>query len=163
MNETSESHVRGWHLAPELPVHVFEVLRKPGRAINPVSVVATVNADGTPHTAPFGSLRALSPSRLRMICFQYHHTYTNLLRDGRTSISVLAPPDIAVSIRGFARMVKAKMEMDINYAIFEIKVDQVKNDMVKTMMIETSITASAHYEYKEWFDQVLAELEEDEL
>ena len=163
MSEKNETHVRGWHLANELPEHVYDVLRKPERAINPVSVVATVNTDGTPHTAPFGSLRALNPNRLRMICFQYHHTYSNLLRDGRISISVLAPPDIAVSIRGFARMVKAKMDLDVNYAIFEIKVDRVKNDMVKTLMIETPITVSPHYEYKDWFDQALAELEKEDL
>ena len=160
MSENQEENVRGWHLLPELPPDVFNVLRKPGRTINPVSVVATVNEDGTPHTAPFGSLRASSPSRLRMICFHFHHTYNNLLRDGRISVSVLAPPNIAVSISGVASLVKSEMAADINYAIFEIAVDEVKNDMVKTLMIETPITISPHYEYKAWFDEVLEELEQ---
>jgi hypothetical protein len=159
MSENTETHVRGWHLSKELPEEVYEVLRKADRAITPVSVVATVNEDGTPHTAPFGSLRAISPTRLRIICFQYHHTFSNLLRDGLISASVLAPPDIAVSIRGQAKLIRSKMKTDVNYAIFEIEIEQVKNDMVKTLMIDTPITVSPHFEYQDWFDHALQELE----
>ena len=160
MSEKPEMHSRGWHLAPELPVEVFTILRKPDRKITPVAVIATVNEDGTPHTAPFGSLRAITPNKLRMICFHYHHTYSNLLRDGRICASVLAPPDIAVSIQGSAQLIRSAMISDINYAIFEIDIEQVKNDMVKTLMIDTPITVTPHYEYQDWFDDALEELED---
>jgi len=43
-----------WRRGPELPTDVFGVLHKPNRAINPISIVATVDRDGTPRTAPPG-------------------------------------------------------------------------------------------------------------
>ena len=49
---------RCWLTSSELPHEVFEVLHKPNRALNPVAIMATVDPDGTPRTAPFGSLRA---------------------------------------------------------------------------------------------------------
>ena len=45
---------------PELPADVFGGLHKPNRAVNPISIVATVDRDGMPRTAPVGSL-VLSP------------------------------------------------------------------------------------------------------
>ncbi|HUT15040.1 MAG TPA: hypothetical protein VMY98_02210 [Anaerolineae bacterium] len=61
-----------WRRASEVPPEVFEVLRKPDRAINPVTIVATVGQDGAPRTAPFGSVRAVTPRLLRMISLRYH-------------------------------------------------------------------------------------------
>jgi hypothetical protein len=98
-----------WRRAPELPPDVFEVLHKPDRAINPVTIVATVDADGAPRTAPFGSLRAVTPRLLRLVCNRTHDTYGNMRRDGWASVALLAPPNIAVSTRGRARVVKEEM------------------------------------------------------
>ena len=56
-----------WSRASELPTDIFAVLHKPGRAIapgtaiTPIAIVATVDSDGKPRTAPFGSLRAITP------------------------------------------------------------------------------------------------------
>jgi hypothetical protein len=159
MKKGKGSSSRDWHTASELPEAVFEAMRKPEHAMSPIAVVATVNADGSPHTAPFASLRAVTPKMLRMICFRYHHTFTNLVRDERLMVSFLAPPDIAVSIKGHALLTVPHMEADKNYAIFEIQVDEVKNDMVKTVVIDSPLTASPRYEYEEWFDTALRELE----
>lgn len=129
--EAEESQVRRrWRRATELPPEVFEVLRKPNRVINPVTIVATVDADGTPHATPFGSMRAVTPRLLRMISLHYHDTYANLCRDGRVMVALVAPPNIAVSIRGRARVVRERMNTDERSAILEIDVEEVKNDMV---------------------------------
>jgi len=154
-----ENSVRYWHTANALPDEVFSLMRKANRAISPIAVVATVNADGTPHTAPFASLRAVTPTLLRMICFRYHHTFSNLNRNENLMVSFLAPPTTAVSIRGRAEMIKENMDADENYAIFNIHVDEVKNDMVKTVVIESPVTISARFEYKDWFEKALEELE----
>ena len=74
-----------WRTASELPPYVFEALHKPGTAINPVAIVATVDPDGAPRTAPFGSIRAVTPQMLRMLSLRYHDTYANLCRDGQAS------------------------------------------------------------------------------
>lgn len=155
-----ESQVRNrWRRAPELPPEVFEVLRKPNRGINPVTIVATVDPDGVPHTAPFGSMRAVTPRLLRMISLHYHDTYANLCRDGRVMVALVTPPDIAVSIRGRARVVRERMNIDERSAILEIDVEEVKNDMVAGA-IGSGITYFPCDEHQDWFEAALAEVEE---
>jgi len=139
---------------------VFDAWRKPELALSPVAVVATVEPDGSPHTAPFGSLRAITPRLLRFISLRYHTTFTNLLQDDRVMVSMLAPPDVAVSVRGRARVARQHMHMDENYAIVEIDIEVVKNDMVRSVVIDSPITILANDHYKDWFRTGLSELEE---
>ena len=148
-----------WRRAPELPDYVFSVWRKPGRALNPVAVVATSDADGTPRTAPFGSLRAVTPRLLRLVSMSYHDTYANLCRDGLVSVALLAPPDIAVSVSGRARVVREHMEVNRDSAVLEIDIEEVKNDMAGRIAIESGISISPRGGSREWFDAVLGELE----
>jgi len=159
--EAEESQVRKrWRRAPELPPEVFEALRKPSRAINPVTIVATVGPDGAPHAAPFGSVRAVTPRLLRMISLHYHDTYANLCRDGRVVVALVAPPNIAVSIRGRARVVREQMHASEQSAILEIDVEEVKNDMPRSGTIGSAITFFPLDEYQAWFEAVLAEVED---
>ncbi len=148
-----------WSTADHLPPAVFDLLRKDGRAINPVTIVATVDADGMPHTAPFGSVRAVTPRLLRMLSLRRHDTYANLCRDGRVVVVLVAAPNIAVSIRGRARVCLEEMETHRHSAVFEIDVEQVKNDMVRSGIIETAITFTPLDETRDWFDAVLGEIE----
>jgi hypothetical protein len=151
-----------WRRASELPPEVFAALRKPDSAINPIVIVATVDPDGTPRTAPFGSLRAVTPKLLRLVSSRYHDTYANLCRDGRVTVALLAPPNIAVSIRGQARVVKEQMDSDEHDAVVEIDVEEVKNDMIRTpgSAIESAITLFIPAEHIGWFLAVIGEIEE---
>lgn len=145
----------------ELPKEVFAALHKPNRAISPVAIVATVDPDGTPNTAPFGSLRAITPKLLRFASWRQHNTYKNLCRNERVMVTFLAPPNIAVSIRGNAKVVREEMKADKNYAIVEIAVEEVKYDMVRIVIIENTIMISARGENAaRWFQSVVGELEE---
>ena len=149
-----------WRRAPELPPHVFAVLHKPDRAINPVTIVATVDPDGAPRTAPFGSLRAVTPKLLRLACNHYHDTYANLCRDGRVSVALLAPPDIAVSIRGRTRVVKERMDIGEHSVILEIDVEEVKNDMMRRGVIESAIGFTPPDDLKDYYVGAIAEIED---
>jgi Pyridoxamine 5''-phosphate oxidase. len=112
----------------ELPPDAYAALRADAGVEGPIVIVATVDADGGPHTAPFGSLRALDTRRLRFGCGREHQTYANVIRDGRVVVSVLAPPKVAISIRGRARVVKAQMQILDTDAVIEIAVEEVKDD-----------------------------------
>ena len=159
-SEVDESQVRRrWRRASELPPEVFAVLRKPNRAINPVPIVATVDPDGTPRTAPFGSVRAVTPRLLRMACQHFHDTYANLCRDARVMVALVAPPNIAVSIRGQARVLREQMKIDERSAILEIDIEEVKNDMVAGA-IGSAITFFPRDEHRDWFEAALSEVEE---
>ena len=131
-NDEESQAKKHWRRASELPPDVFAVLRKPDSAINPIAIVATVDPDGAPRAAPFGSLRAVTPGLLRLACNRYHDTYANLCRDGRVAVALLAPPNVAVSIQGRARVVKERMDFDEHYAAVEIDVGEVKSDMIRT-------------------------------
>ena len=148
-----------WHTAAELPGDVFEAWHKPGRAISPVAIVATVDTDGMPRTAPFGSLRAVTPRLLRLCSHHGHNTYINLCRDGRVSVALVAP-DVAVSIRGRARVVRERMEHDESFAALEIDVEEVKNDMVYRAVIDSGITIHAKEKHQSEYDAAMAELED---
>lgn len=144
----------------ELSKEVFAVLHKPNRAVNPVAIVATVDKDGAPHTAPFGSLRAVTPKLLRLVSWRGHSTYTNLCQNGCVMVVVLAPPNIAVSIRGQARVVRERMNTDESHAIVEIDVKEVKNDMIRRVVIESPVTISILDEHLGWVQAVLGEAED---
>lgn len=64
MGETQEAQTKIWTVSKELPREVLEAWHKPGNVISPLSIIATVDADGKPRTAPFGSLRAMTPHLL---------------------------------------------------------------------------------------------------
>ncbi len=148
-----------WRTAPELPKYVFDIWRKPDKSISPIAIVATVDPDGAPRTAPFGSIRAISPRLLRLLTLRYHDTYANFARDGRVMVALLSPPNIAVSVRGHARVVRDPMQADQHYAIVDIDVEQVKNDMARIVIIETGITVTPVDQFEGWFDRVLDEVE----
>ncbi len=147
-----------WATATELPQAVFEVWHKPGNVISPVAVLATVDEDGIPRTAPFGSLRAITPRLLRLCCFQEHISYANMCRDGRVSVVLVSPPDIAVSVRGRARVVKERLDHEPNFAILEIDIEEVKNDMAYRIVIDSAITISAKEQFRTWYDALMSEM-----
>jgi hypothetical protein len=149
-----------WRRAPELPPYVFEVLHKPNRAINPIAIVATVDPDGMPRTAPFGSLRAVTPQLLRLACNRHHDTYVNLCGDGWVSVALLAPPDIAVSIRGRARLVQDRMAIGEHLAVLEIDVQEVKNDMMRRGVIESAVGFEPPGDLKDYYVGAIAEIED---
>jgi uncharacterized pyridoxamine 5'-phosphate oxidase family protein len=126
----------------ELSRKALEVLQQERFGLT--SVVATTDEDGRPHTAPFGSVRALDARRLRFGCGRNHGTYANLRRDPRVTVCVLAPPDVAVSISGRARVVKERMDTLADDVVIEIEVEGVKNDMLTgPVSIESGATYSA--------------------
>jgi hypothetical protein len=158
-NPALEKRLRIWHAEPELPSEVFAAWHKPARAISPVAIVATVDPDGMPRTAPFGSLRAITPRLLRLFAWREHETYANLARDGRVSVALVSP-DVAVSATGRARVVREESHSDDQFAILEIDVQQVKNDMAYRIIIESGIEIVPKARHKPWYDEVMDELDE---
>jgi hypothetical protein len=155
-NHISQEH---WQTSPELPQDVFLVWKKPDRAFNPVAIVATIEPDGTPHTAPFGSLRAVTPQVLRFATWRGHDTYANICSDIEWGVSLLSPPGMAVSVKGRARITREKMKADPNYAVVDVDIDLVKNDVVRRIRLQSAITIYILDQYISWFEAVLGELD----
>jgi uncharacterized pyridoxamine 5'-phosphate oxidase family protein len=161
-NPTKRSKVEAyWNTAPELPNDVFLAWRKSNARLNPCAILATVDPDGKPRTAPFGSVRTVTPQKIKLVCFRHHKTYRNLATNGLVMVALVAPPNIAVSVRGRARVVKEQMEHDDRYAIIEIDIEEVKNDMVFSITIDEPITITPHVKFQDWFRTLITELEEE--
>jgi len=156
-NVVQEKQLRVWQTETELPPDVFQVWHKPNGAISPVAIVATVDSNGSPHTAPFGSLRAISPRLLRLFAWRQHDTYTNLCRDGQVSVALVSP-DVAVSVTGRARVVREHAHHDEQFAILEIDIEAVKNDMAYRVVIKSGFELSPKERHKSWYAAVMAEL-----
>ena len=157
-----EKRLRIWGTETELPPEVFEAWHKPDGAISPVAIVATVDLDGSPRTAPFGSLRAITPSLLRLFSWHEHDPYANLCRDGRVSVALVSP-DVAVSVTGRARVVREQAHHDEQFAILEIDVEEVKNDMAYRVLVEGGIEIVPKERHRPWYSAVMAELADMEL
>ena len=152
-----QKRLRMWMTEPALPAEVFEAWHKPDGAISPVAIVATTDPDGAPRTAPFGSLRAITPRLLRLFSWREHNTYANLCRDGRVSVALVSA-DVAVSVTGRARVVRERAHYDEQFAIVEIDVDEVKNDMIYRVVVESGIEIVPKERHKSWYSAVMAEL-----
>jgi hypothetical protein len=141
-----------WRRSPKLHDDAFRAWHKANGELNPSSVVATVDEDGCPHIAPFGSMRAVTPSLLRFIVHRYHDTLKNLKRDARVMVALISSPDIAVSIKGNARIVEEPFTIDENYALVDIDIDEVKNDMPVQIGIESGVSISPSGPFVAWWE-----------
>ena len=97
---------------------------------------------------------------LRLACNQYHDTYASMCRDGQVSVAVLAPPNIAVSIRGRARVVKEEMETAEHFAIVEIDAEEVKNNMMRRGMIKSAVGFAPLEDLKGYYVGAIAAIED---
>ena len=159
MNSNEVSHILSekqerWRRSPELLADAFKAWHKANGELNPSSVVATVDEDGCPHIAPFGSMRAVTPRLMRFIVHRYHDTLKNLKRDPRVMVAMISDPDVAVSIKGKARVVDEPFSLDTNYALMEIDIEEVKNDMPVKVGIETGISISPSGPFVTWWEDL---------
>ena len=128
------------------------------RRIGSAVVVATVDAHGGPHTAPFGSICFISPRIMRFGCDRKHETYENIKRNGQVVVSLVAPPDIAVSIKGHAKIAKERMELVNTDAVIEVGVEEVKDDLIPESFIVGGILYSAEKHVKDFITKYIDEV-----
>ncbi len=128
------------------------------RRIGSAVVVATVDPDGSPHAAPFGSICYINPLVLRFGCDRKHDTYANIRRNGHVVVSLVAPPDVAVSIKGRARIAKERMDLVNSDAVVEVHVEEVKDDLIPGSFIVSGILYSAEKHVKEFITKYIDEV-----
>jgi hypothetical protein len=83
-----------------------------------------------------------------------------MCRDGAVSVAALAPPNIAVGIRGRARVVKERMEIGEHLAIVEIDIEEVKNDMMRQGAIESGVGFAPPEDLVPYYVGAIAEIED---
>jgi hypothetical protein len=73
---------------------------------------------------------------------------------------VLAPPNIAVSICGQARIVKQQMDIAEHLVAVEIDIEEVKNDMMRRGTIDGSVGFTPPEDLKGFYVGAIAEIED---
>jgi hypothetical protein len=74
-------------------------------------------------------------------------------------IAFISPPDIAVSIRVRAKVVKEQMDLLSTDAVIEMEVGEVKNDMLRGMAFESGVSYRLPESAMKLLDAYVSELE----
>ena len=138
----------------KLSNEVLEIINRQATIV----VVATVDEDGSPRTAPFGWVHAKDDRTLRFSTSRGHDTYENIVRDGRVMICLIEEGNVAISIKGNARVYEEKLSVLEHCAIIEVDITGIKNDVTSVARVISGITCEIDEKYFEMTKSVYTEL-----
>jgi len=93
-----------------------------------IAVAGTVGEDGGPNTAPISLICAKDAKTLLIATLRNTTTTANLRRDGRVSLEIIGADDLVMGIQGVMRLIREPMESSEAMALWEMRVDRVKQD-----------------------------------
>lgn len=134
-----------------------QILRSP---VPPVVIVGTTDPDGSAHAAPFGSCVAVDGRRLRLGCDRDHDTYRNLINNPEVVVSVVASPDVSVTITGQAQVIKETMTVNPDDAIIEIEITDIKDDWMTGVVVKSGIEVEYPGPARDYVERFVAEVTE---
>lgn len=138
----------------ELSQEVIDIINRQATIV----VVATVDEDGSPRTAPFGWVYAKDGRTLRFSTSRGHDTYKNIARDGRVMVCLMEEGNIAISIKGIARVCKEQLSVREHCAMIEVDIKSIKSDVTGVASVISGIKCEINERYVEITEDVYAEL-----
>ena len=138
-------------LGSELPDNALELLNK-----GTTTIVATVDEDGYPRTAPIGLVGAPDRKTLRLGIASIWETYKNIKRNGKVMVCVIDEGHIAIGVKGRAEVtndllgtLEIPVELEefqhlpptVPIPIVEVKIEQVKSDATPFLRVVSGIRA----------------------
>ena len=145
---------------------IVNVARKPGEEQmvnlvqlfnnnpNKIIVVAgTVGADGAPNTAPISLIHAKDEKTLVVATLRHTTTAANLRRDGRICFEIIAGDDLVFGVAGTMRLVREPMECSEAMALWEMRVEKVKQDTSPAQRVIQGPASVPRNEKAEAFEQ----------
>lgn len=118
-----------------LPPEVVELFNKELTTV----VVSTITPEGFPHAMPVHLLAAPDDKTVRMALVKAHQTTANIKHNGKAFITVLESPDLAMGIKGAARVMREPMEGNAAMTMIEVKVEQIKSDTTPTVLVKEGV------------------------
>ncbi|MGE5558054.1 MAG: pyridoxamine 5'-phosphate oxidase family protein [Bacillota bacterium] len=91
-------------------------------------ILATVNQDATPHTSPMNLMVAPDPKHIYLAIARNSQTLANIRLHEPAALALLDEGNIAVCIKGLAKVIKENMDANYNLAVIALGVAEVKND-----------------------------------
>lgn len=126
-----------------------------------VSVIGSVNEDGSPNTAPISLFYCADEKTIYTGMVAGSTTIKNILSDGRVIIETIYKKDISYGILGTATVIKEKLESNSRTAAVKIDVQSVKRDTSPAQVITEGIkTVPRSEKAAEYEKAVLKEITE---
>jgi predicted pyridoxine 5'-phosphate oxidase superfamily flavin-nucleotide-binding protein len=151
---------------------IVDISRKPGEQkilnlmelfnSNPnriIGIAGTVNEDGTPNTAPISFIFAKDEQTLLIALLNTNNTTQNVKRNGKICIEILGANDLAIGIKGTAKILRDPMESSSAMIMAEVKVEKVKQDTSPAQIVIQGPASTPRSEKAKAFEQgVIAEM-----
>lgn len=102
-------------------------------------IVATLDQDLHPHTAPFHYIAVYDSGHLRLAVSKELLTYRHITDNAYVALAVIEEGDVAVCIKGSARVVRPEMIGDCNMAIVEVAIDEIRRDNFQSHYVTQGI------------------------
>ncbi len=106
---------------------------------NSTAILATIDKDNHPHTAPYNGIVARDPKHLRIAICKDHKSYLNIVQSAYVALAVLEEGDIAVCIKGVAQVVRNYMDFDCNMAIIDIEISEIRKNNSANFLVTQGI------------------------
>lgn len=124
-----------------------------------IAVAGTVGAESTPNTAPLSLIQAKDEKTLLLALLRNSNTTANLRRHNRISLEIFGGEDLVIGILGTMRLLKEPLECSPAMALWEMKVEKVKQDTSPAQRVIQGPAAVPRSEKAQAFEkEVLAEL-----
>ncbi|NIO16460.1 MAG: hypothetical protein GTN70_05610 [Deltaproteobacteria bacterium] len=124
-----------------------------------ISIVGTVNEDGTPNTAPMSLFYCPDDRTVVAGMVRTSRTVANIRREGKLIVEVIFGDDIAFGISGVGSILKDPLDCSDATLAIEIAVTGVKRDTSPAQKITSGAKMSPRSEKAVEYEQaVLAEL-----
>lgn len=132
------------HKGEEMVVDLAKLFNEnPNRII---SIVGTVNEDGTPNTAPMSLFFCPDEKTIIAGMVKTSQTVANIKRGSPLIIEVLAEGDIAYGIRGTSQVIKEPLACNDATLALKIDVTSVKRDTSPAQVITSGVTITPRSE-----------------
>ncbi len=118
-----------------------------------ITVAGTVGADGAPNTCPITLIYAKDDRTLLIATLRQSATTANLRRDGRLSLEIIAGDDLVMGIQGVMRLIKDPMAVSDAMALWEMRVEKVKQDTSPAQRVIQGAAATPRSEKAEEFEK----------
>ena len=118
-----------------LPAEVIDLFNKELTT----AIISTVTEDGFPHAMPVHLMFAPDHSTIRLALMCVHKTVANIKNNSKAFITILEGPDIALGIKGSAKVIREPMNNSSAMCMVEFKVEEIKSDTTPTVIVVEGI------------------------
>ena len=91
-------------------------------------ILATIDEDLRPHTAPFNYICVADSRHLRIAISRNHQTYANIVNHGYVALAIVDEGDLAVCVKGNVRVLCASMNSNPDMAMIEVEITEIRGN-----------------------------------